>query len=75
MVNLYAHGGRTSLPGSSRLDGRYTEHYLGYFKYTYSCELNCDMIFLSKRIRYKIKIGKKMKIATGYVVLLYHRDN
>ena len=33
MVYLYAHGGRTSLRGSSRLDGRYTEHHLGYFKF------------------------------------------
>ena len=34
LVNLYAHGGRTSLPGSSRLGGRYTEHHLGFVKYT-----------------------------------------
>ena len=68
--------GRTSLSGSSRLDGRYTELHLGYLKYTYLSELNCDMIFLGKRIRYKIKIGKKMKIATGYVLFcLYHRGN
>ena len=33
MVNLYAHGGRTLLRGSSRLDGRYTEHHLEYFKF------------------------------------------
>ena len=47
----------------ARLDlmvaGRYTEHHLRYLKYAYSCELNCDMIFLGKRIRHKIKIGKK----------------
>ena len=75
MVIFYAHGGRISLPVLSRLDGRYTEHHLGYLKYTYSCELNCDMIFLGKRIKNKIKIGKKMKIATGYFLFcLYHRD-
>ena len=78
MVNLYAHCGRTSLPGSSRLDGRYTEHHLGYLKYSYSCELNCDMIFLGKRIRY-IRYKKYikyilLKIAIEYVLFrLYHR--
>ena len=39
MVNLYAHVGRTSLPGSSRLDARHTEHHLGYVKYAYSCNV------------------------------------
>ena len=40
-----------------------------------SCELNFDMIFSGKRIRYKIKIGKKMKIETGYVLFcLYHSE-
>ena len=68
MANLYTHSGPTLLPSSSRLDGMYTEHHLGYLKYTYSRELNCDMIFLNKRIRYKIEIRKKMKIATGYVL-------
>ena len=37
-----------------------------------SCELNCDMIFSSKRIRYKIK---KMKIETGYVLFISQSEH
>ena len=61
MVNLYAHGGRTTLPPSSRLSGRQTGHHLGYFTYSQKCSIGCNMLIPGNTIQYKRVITNKNK--------------
>lgn len=70
LVNHYANGGRTKLPQSSRLSGRYSMHHLGWFSYTKLCNKKCDMLRQGKRILFCRKVGNKKVRGMGEILFL-----
>ena len=71
LVIVYAQGGSTTLPPSTRL-GRYTHHHLGQVRYTTSACNSCDELTLATHtsVSFKYKVGKNIQFADGYILFI-----
>ena len=72
LVNMYAQGGQTTLPQTSRMSGRYTLHQLWWIYYLESNCKKCKALEQFANVRFMYKTGRVQKSAIGRVLFMLY---